>query len=278
MMMNQSQCLNAGSLYSVTESTYKTINDLPLKAIFYNPDCQKNTNSRPAIAFFHGGGWAYGKPEEFADIAAHYAERGIVCFLIDYRLCINPDGSIPNPNITPVECTKDARSALRWIRQHAQEFQIDPGKIAAFGQSAGGQLALSTVLCDGIDNDGDPMEVSPEADLLVLYSSNLNTIEPWADYLMGERRTEIWSISPYHCLKRGLPPTLEFHGTEDEQVPFYTVDFFMQKAITLGNPIERITLPGRTHYLGKHQDRYAHYIDEGILEQTDVFLQKHGFL
>ena len=40
----------------------------------------------------------------------------------------------------------------------------------------------------------------------MLYSSNVNTLEAWADRLMGERRGEIWSISPHHNLRPGLPP------------------------------------------------------------------------
>jgi acetyl esterase len=56
------------------------------------------------------------------------------------------DGSYPHPDISPVECVMDARSALRWMKENADSLHIDPKKIAAAGQSAGGQLALSTGL------------------------------------------------------------------------------------------------------------------------------------
>jgi acetyl esterase/lipase len=173
---------------------------------------------------------------------------------------------------------KDARSALRWVRENAASFHIDPDKIIAGGQSAGGQLALSTAMFDDINEKSDNMDISPIPNALLLYSSNLNTIEAWADWLMGERRNEIWSVSPYHNLKPGLPPAIEFHGTEDCMVPIYIQNLFKEKTISMGNYFESIVFEGREHYLGEGNKKYATYFDEEILEQTDRFLEKFGFI
>lgn len=261
------------------ELVYKRIDDKMLSVDVFYPNELQDTQQYPAIAFFHGGGWVFGSPEEFHGACERYAKMGFVTFSFQYRLSINEDGTYPNPDISPIESVKDARSAIRWLREHSEELNIDPDKIVVSGQSAGGQLALSTVLMDNINEDMDNLGVSPRPNALLLYSSCVNTMEAWIDYIMGERRDQIWSISPYHNLKPGMPPILAFHGEADCMVLFYTVQFFNTKMTDLGNPFELVTLPGRDHYLGENADpKYARYFDEGILERTDEFLEQLGYL
>ena len=95
---------------------------------------------------------------------------------------------------------------------------------------------------------------------------------------MGPRQREIWSVSPYHNLKAGLPPALGFHGTKDSQVPYFSVQLFAAKTRELGNAFELVTLEGRDHYLGEGNATYARYFDEAILARTDAFLRQLGFL
>jgi len=72
---------------------YKIINDIELSAdIFYTSNTQLRTNN-PAIAFFHGGGWVFGSPEEFHAACERFARKGIVTFSFQYRLSIKEDGS-----------------------------------------------------------------------------------------------------------------------------------------------------------------------------------------
>lgn len=189
--------------------TYKKINARELIADMFYVDSPQ-LSAAPAIVFFHGGGWMSGHPSEFHEACRRYTREGFITFSIHYRLSVNDDGSVPHPEITPVESTKDARSALRWLKAHAAELNIDTARIAVGGQSAGGQLALATALCDSVNEDTDNQKVDPAPKALLLFSSNVNTIEAWADYLMGNRRKEIWSISPYHNIKNGMPPQLPF--------------------------------------------------------------------
>jgi acetyl esterase len=260
------------------EIEYKTIDGVSLKADLFFLAGDQDGRTHPAMAFFHGGGWSSGSPSEFHEACARYARKGFIVFSFHYRLSVTEDGSIPHPDITPVECVKDARSAMRWIRENADEFHIDPQKLVACGQSAGGQLALSTALFDDVNEATDKLDVSPVPNALVLYSATANLMEAWADRLLGDRREEIWSISPYHNLKSGLPPTIAFHGEEDCMVPFWTVRFFERKTLELGNDYILVPYEGRKHYLGDGDDQYGRYYDEEILEQTDAFLLKHGFL
>lgn len=259
------------------EIVYKTVDGVSLKADLFYLAGDGDGKAHPAIAFFHGGGWSSGSPSEFHEACVRYAKKGFITFAFHYRLSVTEDASIPHPDITPVECVKDARSAMRWIRENADDFHINPQKIVACGQSAGGQLALSTALIEDVNEATDNLDVSPVPNALVLYSATANTMEAWADRLLGERREEIWSISPYHNLKSGLPPTIAFHGEEDCMVPFWTVRFFERKTIELGNDYKLVPYEGRKHYLGDGDSQYGRYYDEEILERTDAFLIEHGF-
>jgi acetyl esterase len=259
------------------ERVYKSVGGTDLRVdLFYSPQTRQRARN-PAIAFFHGGGWAHGDRSEFHEACMRYARKGFVTFSFQYRLSINPDETVPHPDITLVECVKDARSAVRWVRQNAAALRVDPERVVVSGQSAGGQLALGTALFDGVNESTDDLAVSPRPDALVLYSSNVNTLEAWADRLMGDRRREIWSISPHHNLRPGLPPTIEFHGEEDCMVPFWVVRHFVEKARGLGNEVELVSFEGRRHYLGDGDPAYGRYYDEEVLERTDRFLEEHGF-
>ena len=264
----------------VTMSThvYKHVDGQELQVDVFQPARGTSDVARPAIAFFHGGGWVFGDRNEFHGACRRYAARGFVTATFQYRLSVNADGTYPNSNVTLVECVKDARSAVRWLRAHAGEFAIASDRIVVSGQSAGGQLAWATALLDQLNETTDDLAVSARPDALVVYSSNYNSMEAWIDMIFGPRRAEIWSVSPHHNLKPGLPPALAFNGSADSMVLPYTVGMFEAEMRKLGNPFELVTLPGRDHYLGEGHPEYARYFDEEILEQTDGFLRRIGFM
>jgi len=157
------------------QMVYKTINDIELSVDIFYLEENENEEISPAIAFFHGGGWVYGSPQEFHGACERFARNGFVTFSFQYRLSINDDGTYPHPEISPIESVKDARSAIRWLRNNADKLNIDPNKIIAGGQSAGGQLALSTALFDNI-NEGikETFEVK-KARILALLGDSVTT-------------------------------------------------------------------------------------------------------
>lgn len=277
-------CFAADKADSLTYTTriYKKIDTLELIAhVFYDP-AVADKKSKPAIAFFHGGGWAFGNPSEFFGACRRYASMGFVTFSFQYRLSIDKNGKVPHPLITPIDCVKDARSAMRWLRLHAKEFNIDPQRIVAGGQSVGGHLVLSTAMIDKHNESTDDLTVSPVPNAMLLYSGTVNTLEAWCDMLMGNQRQHIWSISPAHNVKKGLPPAVAFHGTDDDIVALWTVMFFQNDMKTAGNYFELNRYEGRKHYLGdideKFVKQYARLFDEKVLLDTDKFLKQFGFI
>jgi acetyl esterase len=259
------------------KEVYKSVDTFKLGIdIFYTGQTFEKENNT-AIVFFHGGGWAYGTPDEFFTTCERYARMGIVTFSVDYRLSIE-NGIIPAKTISPIECVMDAKSAMRWVRENAERLHIDRNKIIAAGQSAGGHLALCTAMIADYNEKSDNLSTSCSPNAVLLFSACVNAVEGWCDRLLGDRRSKIWSISPTHNIRKGLPPMIEFHGTDDEQVPKWTVQFFQSSMEKEGNYFEQHMYEGRKHYLGDGNPQFSRYYDEDILKVTDEFLRKYKFL
>jgi acetyl esterase len=261
-----------------TEHIYKVIDGTKLTIHAFADTEALKGNPHSAIDFIHGGGWASGEPSVFFAACERYAAMGFTTFSVEYRLAENNKGDIPSPKLTPIECVLDVRSAMRWVRAHAEDFGIDPQKIVVGGHSVGGQLTLATAMFDSINEATDNLSVSPVPNAMLLYSGTPDTIEAWCDYLLADRRQQIWTISPAHNVRPGLPPAIAFHGKADHVVPFWKVGRlrgFMEKA---GNYFELHAYDGREHYLGKGNKTYAEILDNDILEKTDAFLRKFGFM
>ena len=118
---------------------YKKTPQGELSLHFSFPVDWKPSDKRPAIVFFFGGGWKNGSYLQFVSQSDYFASRGMVAASADYRI-----ESIHHTK--PDKCVEDAKSAVRWLRQHASELGIDPNKVVASGGSAGGHLALTTAL------------------------------------------------------------------------------------------------------------------------------------
>jgi acetyl esterase len=259
------------------QEVYKTIDTFQLKIDFFYTNQSFARENNTAIVFYHGGGWAFGTPSEFFSTCERYARMGIVTFSVEYRLSIE-NGVTPSKTISPIESVMDAKSALRWVRGNAGKYHIDRNKIVAAGQSAGGHLALCTAMIDDYNEKSDDIGISCSPNAILLFSACINAVEGWCDRLLADRRSKIWSISPAHNVRKGLPPMIEFHGTDDEMVPFWTVQFFDIAMKKEGNYFEQHKYEGRKHYLGDGNPKYSRYYDDEILKITDDFLRKYNLL
>ena len=195
--------------FKVEKSTfvYKTIDGVKLEMVMYKPETE--LKQLPAIVFFFGGGWINGDPTQFQHQAEYFASRGMVAFCADYR-------TQSKHGTTPFESVKDARSAIRYLKLHGKELNIDTAKIVASGGSAGGHLALCTALIDDINEKGDEMSVSPVPFALVLFNPVVDTGKK--GYSKGIPQGREFEISPVHHITDHVPPVLIMHGNEDETV------------------------------------------------------------
>ncbi len=217
---------------------YKKVGDRELRLFVIKPGDWKPADQRPAIVFFHGGGWTGGAPGQFNDQAEYLAERGMVCILAEYRLVKN----VPGP---PLRCVQDAKSAMRWVRSHADPLGIDVDRIAAGGGSAGGHLAAFVGMVEGLDDPQDDLTVSPRAGALVLFNPVFdNGPDGWNYERVGQRYKE---FSPAHNITSDDPPTIVFLGRKDKLNGVPVVERFKAKMTDAGVRCETHYYDGQDH-------------------------------
>ena len=123
--------IHSNSVAEKKNISYCTINKRELKLDVFYPK-QKNKTTRIAIVFIHGGGWRTGNRSQHYPLAQRLAGLGYVCITPEYRL--STEALYP-------AAVHDIKSALRWVRKNARNYNIDTAKIVVAGFSAGGELA-----------------------------------------------------------------------------------------------------------------------------------------
>jgi acetyl esterase/lipase len=233
------EAVNHPVALSTKSFTYKKMKQVALEIVVHFPLGWKASDKRPAIVFFFGGGWQNGKIDQFESQATHLASRGMVAARADYRVK-------SRHGVTPKECVEDAKSAVRWMRQHAATLGVDPDRIVAAGGSAGGHLAACTALTPGLDAAGENTKVSSQPNALVLFNPVLRFAGiPDLMQRIGNDEALGKALSPTLHLKKDSPPTLIFFGTADRLAPMG--DAFMKKSKELGHRAELFTAEGQSH-------------------------------
>jgi acetyl esterase len=246
---------------------YKKVGDRELSLWVTKPADWKASDKRPAIVFFHGGGWVGGTPDRFSDHCKYFASRGLVCTTVEYRL-LNKDTKEP-----PTNCVRDAKSAMRWVRSHAGEFGIDAKRIAAAGGSAGGHLAAFCGMVEGNDDPKDDLSISPRPEALVLFNPVFNNGPgQWGHSRVLERYKE---FSPAHNITADDPPAAIFLGSEDALISVETTRQFQEQMEKLGIKCELHVYEGQKHgFYGKSNAKYYY---ETVVA-ADRFLASLGWL
>jgi acetyl esterase/lipase len=217
---------------------------------------------RPALVFFHGGGWTAGNPALWFPESLYFASRGCVTISVQYRLQSVDGGSFSEAVGNAVA---DAKSAIRWVRQYAALLGVNPNEVAAGGDSAGGQLALAAATVPGSDDEaGSPAAaISPAPDLLLV-------AYPASDTVFDER------LSPYAFLSgTNLPPTLYLQGMNDTWTPLGMATSFCARANVLAGHVvcDLVAVPRAGHaFLG-----IPRFYRPALLAM-DQFLTAHGWL
>ncbi len=257
--------LHAAPIQNLGETiVYKKTEKKDLQLFVVKPDDWKSTDTRPAIVWFHGGGWVNGSPSQFSDQAKHFAKLGFVCFLPKYRFI----KTIPGPPIFPC---RDAKSAMRYVRSHAAELGIDPKKIAAAGGSAGGHLAAFTGLAEGMDDPADDLEVSAKPAALLLFNPVLdNGKGEWGNDRVEDRTKE---FSPAHNITKEAPPTIVFLGTADKLIPVTTLERFTKNMSDAGVRCDLHLYDGQPHGFFNRGTAKA-----DTIEKSEAFLRDLGWL
>ena len=254
-------CVSAFGQENTKTFTYTKAKQVDLEIVVHFPPGWKESDKRPGIVFFFGGGWENGTIKAFEPQAQYLASRGMVTARADYRVK-------SRQGVTPKECVDDARAAMRWFRENAGKLGVDPDKIVASGGSAGGHIAACTTLMPSSDLKDE--KISCKANALVLFNPVLR-FGPQMLKRIGDDEAVGKAISPVLYLAKDSPPTLLFFGTEDFLIG--QGEEFMRRSKELGCRAEMFTAEKQPHAFF-HKSPWR----EKTLRRADEFLASIGYL
>jgi acetyl esterase/lipase len=214
----------------------------------------------PVIVHVHGGGWRRGSrrvplPRLGAGFYGELAARGFAVAAIDYRL----SGEARYP-----AALEDVHAAIGWVREHAAEYGLDPGRVFAWGDSAGGHLALMAALA-GAEANGPGTEVQgvvawfPVTDLAGLLDDVAAAgghpdpgPESREALFLGAPAASVPGLareaSPVNHASAAAPPVLLMHGAADDLVPPAQSIRLAEALTEAGARVELELVPGATHF------------------------------
>ena len=193
----------------------------------------------PCIVAIHGGGFIFGdKREDQLNAPVEAVRQGYAVAAVNYRMA--GEALFPAP-------VQDVKAAIRFLRAHAREFDLDPARFATWGNSAGGYLAVMAGITSGVAEFDDPAlgNAAQPSDVQAIIdwfgpvdfrtqdaelrasgkgrpvhdapdspeSSLLGVPLPQAGEALLRR------TNPLTYLRPGLPPFLIQHGGNDDLVP-----------------------------------------------------------
>ncbi|WP_299555199.1 alpha/beta hydrolase [Seonamhaeicola sp.] len=245
---------------------YKQIDSTELFMELYRPQKSDTAYKYPAMVFFFGGGWKGGSRYQFLNQAKYFSKRGLICFLVDYRI-------EEKHGTSPFESLKDAKSAIRYIRKNASELGVDPNKIIAAGGSAGGHLAVATALIQNYNEETDDLSVRCIPNALVLFNPVIdNGPGGYGHARIGD---EYRRFSPIHNLKKETPPTIFLLGTKDDLVPVETAQYYEKVMKRVGSRCELKLYKGKEHGFFNYKN-FSSY--KRTVLHIDKFLKSLGYL
>ncbi len=258
---------------------FKKINDTTeLHLSIYFPQGIKKGDAKPAIIYFFSGAFLTGSPAQFEPHCQYFASRGIVAIAADYRVIKRNGGNALN-------CIYDAKSAVRYVREHAAELNVDPNKIIVSGGSAGAFLALTCAIDDPKWQDAtDNTSISCKPNAMILLNPVVNAMEHnfriekfkdnATDSLDASHAKE---VDPLTHITAGMPPMIMFHGTADKISGYNFVEQYHKEYVAAGNQCDLISYKDQKHGFTAVKFKGGKYYRE-TLYKSDVFLTQLGYL
>jgi len=238
----------------------------PLELDLYLPEAAAPV---PVIVHVHGGGWRRGSrrvplPRLGAGFYDGLAARGFAVAAIDYRL----SGEARFP-----AALDDVRAAIGWVREHAAEYGMDAGRVFAWGDSAGGLLALMAALtgaeANGSGGPGSGVQgvvawfpVTDLAGLLDDVAQAGGRPDPGPEsreaLFLGAPPGAVPDLaaqaSPVTHASAAAPPVLLMHGAADDLVPPAQSIRLAEALTRAGATVELELVPGATHFWNGAKD------------------------
>jgi acetyl esterase len=228
-----------------TDIEFARINEVSLTLDVFVPE---GRGPFPACILVHGGAFTKGDKQSYIKpLFEPLSTAGFTWFTINYRLA--PQHRWP-------ACAEDVEAAIRWVKSHAAEYQVDVARIALIGESAGGHL-VSYVGARAKDETRVAAVVpfySPHD--LEFQVRHRNALGESMTALLGltELNDETWKrlheVSASSYVHKGLAPYLLIHGDKDQTVLYEQSVRFQQQMKASGNRCDLITISGGGHGMG----------------------------
>jgi acetyl esterase/lipase len=204
-----------------------------------------DSKKRPAVLCLHGGFWAKGSKKFMHPLAEGLVEKGYVAVCSNYRLT----------DVAPAPAQlHDVFSAIRFLRENATDYGIDPEKIGVTGSSAGGYLAVMAAVFDSGDKRTRPdaaVGMGAQTDLTSPHIQN-STVLNWSKFMGGFYREVPQNYvkqSPINHLSSDDPPVAIICGEHDKSST--RANEFRKKAVRLGVATALTEISGAPHGLLK---------------------------
>lgn len=246
------------------EIVYKHTNGQPqLLEVFFPKDHDPATAKVPCMILFHGGGWGNGDKKTFHYDCSYFASRGIVAITANYFMYTKEQRlKLPKDVSRKAACATDAKSAIRWVKQHADELGIDPDKIIAGGGSAGGHISILSTTNPGLNDPADPKDIDTSVAAYVLFNPALSA--------QDEAYPEINALN---YLTGDFGPAVVFFGTEDRWKKGWDVAAKQLQDLGAGKRVKVWLADGAEHAFFNKQPW-----KDLTLIKADKFLTSLGFL
>lgn len=242
---------------------YKHSAGKPRQMEIYSPPGHDPAAAKvPGLILFHGGGWSGGSLGQFRAACAYFASRGLVCATAEYQMLSKEQAAKLPPGETRKRvCITDAKSAIRWFKQHADELGIDPARIITGGGSAGGHLSALATLNPGLNDPADPLE--PDTSVIGYV---------WFNPAFSPDDHQDIEVDVLRFLKKDMAPAIAFFGDQDTWKKGW--DTALTRLRELGNTTTELWIAeGQKHsFFNKEPWRTA------TLIEADRFLQRLGVL
>ena len=222
----------------------------------------------PLIVFIQGSGWTSPNINYHLPQICPFAAAGYVVATVTHRSC---NDGYPFPAFL-----QDVKSAIRYLRAHAAEYQIDPTRVAAWGTSSGGNTALllgltgndpryvSSVHPEQSDAVDVVVDVFGPTDMMGFFVARHGAMEDaqldpgteaYYNRILGttwrspEGLAAVNAMSPLQILHPGmkLPPMQLLYGDADPLVPFDQGERMYEKLCQLGYDAEFVRVTGAEH-------------------------------
>lgn len=201
-----------GVVSEFRDVVYKNTGSRNLHLDVYRPADVSRNELLPAVLMVHGGGWISGDKSLLYFMATHLAANNFVTISVEYRL--SPEAQYP-------AAVYDIKTAIKWVKDNAEEWGIDKDKVAILGTSAGGQLAaLAGATADDpkFEDPADSSKTSTKVQVIVDVDGVLAFIHPDSEegtvagkWLGGDKRQarDTWiEASVLTHIDNNTPPML----------------------------------------------------------------------